>query len=176
MMVRVLLVLLALIAAERAADACCLGCACTKYKDQHHKIQPVIQQQARTYVHSTKGAVPGLSKITAFLTTGTWTPEPIVYKSHEAQPTPDARVVPPPTIRFATADKADQPSTLPGQMVLVRRVEKHGSAILVEVDGRTFKLATCPKKAGYACLVDPGKLTLRPIPPPGDDRFAKPPQ
>jgi hypothetical protein len=168
---RVLVILFGLVAVERAADACCLGCPCTKYKDQR---PAVLQQDARAYTHSVKGVVPGFSKITRFLTTGTWTPQPIVYKANDAQPIPGTTLVPPPTIRFVTADMADVPSKLPGQIVIVRRIEKHGSAILVEVDDRTFKLAACPKKPGFACLVEPGKLTLREIPPPGDG-FAKPP-
>lgn len=173
---RVLVILLALLAAERVADACCLGCACTKYKDRQLS-QPTLQQQASGYAHSAKGVVPGLSKITSFLTSGTWTPLPIVYGKNDAQPTPDALVIPPPTIRFVTADKADAPSKLPGQIVIVRRIEKHGRAILVEVDDRTFKLAMCAApKQRYACLVDPGPLKLREIPPPGDGgSFAKPP-
>jgi hypothetical protein len=172
---RVLVILLALVAVERAADACCLGCACTKYKDRHldEKIF-TVQDVAPGYTRSVRGALPAWSieRITAFLTRGEWKPHPTVLPKGAARPT-NVRVMPAPVIRFLTADTAGEPSDSAAHPVLIRRIEKHGRAILVEVEDRTYKLGACPKKAGFVCLLPPGTLALRPIPPPGS--FAAPP-
>lgn len=179
-MLRLLIILVTLVAVERAANACCLGCACTKYKQQQDQ-DSTVQLPAVGYTHSVRGAVPrwSIDRITKFLTSGTWlpvTPKPpkVEVPREGAQRT---TYVPPPPLLFVAADQI-KPAFGRELRILVRRIEKQGSAILVEVNDRTFKLAPCAGKRGYTCLVDPGKLQLAPIPPPGDpavDRFAKPP-
>lgn len=180
-MLRIFAIVVALLAVERAADACCLGCACTKYKDReepHAVAEPIYG-----YTHSVAGAIPRWShaRISTFLATGTWkpiTPSSAPVDKRRAKLAPNARVIPAPAIQFRTADKAGRAAV--AQPVLIRRIEKHGSAILVEVNARTFKLAPCPGKRGTTCLVEPGELALAPIPPPGEatapsDGLATPP-
>jgi hypothetical protein len=174
---RVIVVLLAMLVTERVAEACCLGCACTKYKDRDGVPEIyVVQDIPPGYTRSVKGALPAWSieRITKFLTVGTWKPHPTVLPKGASRPT-NVRVVPAPVLRFITAEQAgEEVSKTSGLPVLIRRIEKHGRAILVEVDDRTYKLAACPKQPGFVCLLPPGTLALRPIPPPGDS-FAEPP-
>jgi hypothetical protein len=166
--------LVALLAVERAAEACCLGCACTKYKDRR---QPdVVAEAVYGYTRSIAGGIPRWShaRIVKFLATGTWKPITPNSLPNAAKLDPSARVIPARSIQFMTADKAGRATR--ANPVLIRRIEKHGSAILVEVDERTFKLAPCPRKRSTTCLVDPGELALAPIPPPdAGDGFAKAP-
>ena len=174
-MLRLLIILATLVAVERAASACCLGCACTKYKDQPERV---VEEPALGYTHTVRGGLPKFSeaRIAAFLATGTWTPIPsrLRYTPTEGSPIRYVRAT---AIQFTPATNAGKASR--ARPVLIRRIEKSGSAILVEVNERTFKLAACPGKRGYSCLVDPGGLALQPIPPPGAppaDGFAKPPR
>jgi hypothetical protein len=55
-----------------------------------------------------------------------------------------------------------------GEIILIRRIEKRGKAILVEVNDRVLELVACAgkDKKGHACLV-PTKLSLARIPRPG---------
>jgi hypothetical protein len=165
--------LVALLAVERAAEACCLGCACTKYKD---RPKPDVAEPVYGYTRSVAGGIPRWShaRIAKFLATGTWKPITPSSLANAAKLDPRAHVIPAPAIQFMTADKAG--SATRAHPVLIRRIEKHGSAILVEADERTFKLAPCPRKRSTTCLVDPGELALAPIPPPdAGDGFAKAP-
>lgn len=160
--------LVASIAPERSADACCLGCPCTKYKRQER----IVELPVTGYTHSIKGAVPrwNLSTIRRALMAGYWSPfkTKATFVAPQRAPRKGEPVIierPASDIRFVAADKVGEASTIPGRQILIRRIERHGNAILVEVDDRTWKLAPCPKNTAFACLVDPGELALDPIPP-----------
>jgi hypothetical protein len=185
MVLRVIAIVLALLALERVADACCVGCACTKYRQRLHDFDDdvPVTEPVYGYTHSVTGALPRWSaaRIAKFLASGTWKPitaSSLPKDAVVARLAPSMRVLPAPSIQFMTADKVGK--TTVTNTVLIRRIEKQGRAILVEVDDRTFKLAPCLRKRDTVCLVDPGTLTLAPLPPPGDapapnDGFAKPP-
>lgn len=174
-----LTVLAALAVVERPAEACCVGCPCTKYKDRGK--QRILAEQVLGYTHSVVGGIPPWSyaRIARFLARGTWQPiTPRSLPTGAQVVDQDTVVIEAPSIQFITADKAGTKTR--GAAVLIRRIEKQGSAILVEVDDRTFKLAPCPRKRATTCLVDPGNLTLAPVAPPDDPPdptggFAKPP-
>ena len=104
-------------------------------------------------------AVPSFShkKIAKFLAVGIWTP------ITAPQTVGAVQVVAAPVIQFvSTPEQADNLDDRAGQVVWIRRIERHKKTILVEVDDRVFKLAPCPKKKGYACLLDTD-LQLTPI-------------
>jgi hypothetical protein len=183
---RLLLIALALATLERAADACCLGCPCTKYQPRTE----TYRQPVYGYTHSVKGALPkwSVERVAAFLARGTWTPITTAPRGAAAKspvkPNNDldgARVtyemIPALPLRFAPADQANK-GRPKERLVLIRRIEKQPKAILVEVDSEVWKLAACPRKAGYVCLLPAPDMQLAPIPPPGDgsgNGFAKPP-
>jgi hypothetical protein len=183
MVLRVIAIFLAFLALERVADACCMGCACTKYKQDLHDDDVPMNEPVLGYTHSVTGDLPQwcYARIAKFLASGTW--KPITQSSLPkgvlvAKLDPTVRVIPAPSIQFMTADKLGKPTV--AKAVIIRRIEKQGRTVLVEVDDRTFKLAACPRKRNTVCLVDPGTLALVPIPPPGDapapnNGFAKPP-
>ncbi|MGE0867565.1 MAG: hypothetical protein AB7P03_03320 [Kofleriaceae bacterium] len=167
MVLRIIAILLVLLAAERAAEACCIGCACTKYKNRGLDPAEVTEEPVYGYTHSVAGRIPRWSRarIAGFLATGTWKPITPTSSPNATQLDPHAHVVPAQPFQFVTAAKAGHATR--ANPVLIRRIEKHGRAILVEVNGRTFKLAPCLGKRGTTCLVHPGELALAPIPAPG---------
>src|SRR5688572_8661672 len=110
MVLRVIAILLALWAAERAAEACCLGGACTKYKQNGQGPQDVIEEPVYGYTHSVAGAIPRWShaRIAKFLSTGTWKPiTPSSGPGNKLRPKLDPKmlVIPASSIQFMTADK-----------------------------------------------------------------------
>jgi len=168
MPVRLFTLLIALAALSRAASACPAGSKgpCRRGM-RNNAVEPTtIVVIATSFTHASKGAVPAfsLSAISKFLAQSTWTP---VFESPPpSTATPNGggtQYIVPSTIQFMTAAKLAKNDTTPiAQVVTIRRIEKHGKAILVEVDDQVFQLAACPDKKGYACLL-PTSLALRPV-------------
>jgi hypothetical protein len=181
------------------AAACAIGSPCTKYK----RNDVVLHEKAVGYRRAVRGAMPRWSyaRIARFLTSAAWDPitarqaaveayrackrtrRRAVCAEPAASPPPRADLgdrgsttyVRPPRIVFATADRAGAAAKGGARVVIVRRIEKRGAAVLVEVDHQTFRLAACATALGYTCL-DTTPLTLAPIEPAAPaDGFAAPP-
>jgi len=158
-MQRIAVLVVALIAIHAArARACPVSHhPCKKYMPRPE----VIEEAAIGYASTVKGSIPRWSydRIAAFLARGPWAPitgDRSEYKKAFGGRMPKVIWARPPRIVFATGEQAAE-MHVNDSIVLLRRIEKQGAAILVDVDGLTFRLATCPNRAGYTCLV---KTTL----------------
>jgi hypothetical protein len=166
----VALALAVLALAAVPASACPIGRLGAPPCKKNRRQPEVIEEAAIGYASTVRGAIPRWSyeRIAAFLARGAWAPitgDRSVYRRiFEGQPMPkDIHWVKPPRIVFASAeDAADMHSN--DSIVLLRRIEKHGAAILVDLDGTTFRLMACKSRPDYACLF-PTMLAFDPIEP-----------
>lgn len=119
------------------------------------------------YASTVRGSIPRWSydRIAAFLARGRWDPitdRESLTRGGIIRPG-EVIWVKPPRIVFATAEQAAA-MHIKDSIVLLRRIEKKGAAILVDVDGLTYQLTSCRNRPGHACLVHT-KLDFDPIEP-----------
>jgi hypothetical protein len=162
---RIAAVVLALIALDAAAASACPA-SVRRCKKNMRRPGP-FEEPVIGYASTAPGSIPRWSydRIAAFLARGPWTPitdRESLVRVGIIRPGEVIWVMPP-RIVFATAEQAAE-LHIKDSIVLIRRIEKQGAAILVEVDGLTYRLTACSKLASRACLVQT-KLDFDPIEP-----------
>ena len=163
-MQRIVVFVVALIAlgAVRAS-----ACPVSHHPCKKHMVQPeAVEERLIGYSSTVRGSIPRWSydRIAAFLARGPWAPitaDRSEYRKAFGGRMPKVIWVKPPRIVFATADDAAK-MHISDALVLLRRIEKQGPAILVDVDGLTFRLTACTGRPDYACLVQT-KLDFAPV-------------
>lgn len=165
-MLRIVALALALVAIDAVpARACPISAhPCKKYRPQPE----VIEEAAIGYSSTIRGSIPSWSyeRIATFLARAPWAPitgDRSMYRRMFGGRMPRVTWVKPPRIVFASAEHAAD-MKIADSIVLLRRIEKHGAAILVDLDGTTFRLTACAKRPQYACLF-PTTLQFDPIDP-----------
>jgi hypothetical protein len=165
-MLRIAALVLAVLALDAAGAGACPVSAhpCNKNR---RRPEP-FEETAIGYAATVRGTIPQWSydRIAAFLARGPWDPITADHTSFaKAIGIRPGEViwVKPPRIVFATAEAAAE-MHIQDSIVLIRRIEKHGSAILVDLDGLTFRLTVCTRRPGHACLVQT-KLDFDPVEP-----------
>jgi hypothetical protein len=156
---------LALTVMTGVAAACPPGRPCLKY--QRREI--TVVETPIGYRRVTAKAIPRWSRdgIARFLANSVWEPIVVAKKVDPNVPvaarSPIIHYMMPPKIRLVPADLAATTVLDGGEaLVLQRRIEKQGRAILVEVDANVFELRPCAKNRAFACLVQTS-LTLSPV-------------
>lgn len=152
------------------ATACPPG-PCNKYR--HMMPPPVVTPT--TYTRTLPGAPPvgGYDRIARFLAASTWAPILAPMPPGAVQPLP---------LRFISPTNARRPVQALVRSVLIRRIERHDSMTLVEVDGAVFELSRCgTRQRPMACLtrsdatLDDPELETEIQVSPSDGNFAQPP-
>ena len=88
-------------------------------------------------------------RITKFLAGSVWRP----VLDAKAKPSPPyTRQIQPEPFVFVEEARVDD-LLYDGRVVIIGRIAKQGAAILVEIDGATWKLQACAGNKGHACLV-----------------------
>jgi hypothetical protein len=169
-MLRSLVVLLVVLAAApKAADACAVGSPCLKYRKPD--IYPrVIRQQPSEYVRTSGGTFRSFtrSRVVSFLTGAQWNPNTL------GMPVPaGVKVIKAVPIRFVDAAHAVRTNRTDLRIVLVRRIEYKDGVTMIEVDNEIWALAKCENR-NRMCLTQRNDLSFTP-PEAETTQFAEPP-